>query len=177
MSKRRPVRPPTDSERLLASLEGSQTYRECMSALTSGERRFVRGLIRQEDPELAADAAGMRDDARVIDLLGRPQIRRAILTLAPLLATTPTGEALARVLVRPYALQRQVRLLDNAGTTGLSAARDLLETSTPTKGDPRRAWEARAAGRAREDRATGAADKAGYGTSASTARDLPKARA
>lgn len=138
---------------------------DTLDACTASERAFVMELLRGETPEDAAASVGWTSAKTVLDVLGRVQVRGAIQALAPMLATDPAGEAIARRLLRPYALARTAGLLDVPGQNGLAAARDLLDGS-PGKGDGdalRRAWESRATRRG--STASGASDNGQYGNS------------
>jgi hypothetical protein len=130
-----------------------------LAPLADAERTFVRALLRGDSPESAAAYAGWSEESMAIKVLGRPQVRRALLALAPLLAVDAAGEARARAILRPFALLRIAGLLDIRGQNGLAAARDLLDaTSGPGEaGRLRRAAEERARAR------SGGSDNRRYG--------------
>lgn len=133
---------------------------EILSALEPRDRLFVRALLRGETPSASAAIAGWRSHDAALMALGRPQVRDALLAIAPLLATDAEGERLARAILRPYAVARMAGLLNVKGQNGLAAARDLLD------GDPGARSDAARLRRAAEERARsrgGAADKSRYG--------------
>lgn len=143
-----------------------------LAPLTQAERSFVRSMLRGEDPDLAAAGAGWQGDLRGVDLLGRPLVRRALLALAPLLASDPRGRGIARGILRPFALARLADSLDVPGQSGLAAAREILAGTGGAASDPRRTWEARAArtgpgaGEAPGVPARGRSDNGAYGNPA-----------
>lgn len=107
----------------------------------------------------AAEAAGYRSEYATVDMLGRPLVRRALLALAPLLATDKAGQSVAHAILRPYAMARIAQNLDIPGQNGMAAARDLLE-SAGNGPSARERWEAMQARRAR---ALGTSGNAHYG--------------
>jgi hypothetical protein len=95
-----------------------------MDTLTPRERRFVRRVLLGQELREAAAYAGWNTDDGVIRLLGRPSIRGALKTLAPLaMALDPKRGA--RLLVPYYAKRLADTAIDGSDAQATTAAKEL----------------------------------------------------
>lgn len=122
---RGPLRSPAN-----AASEESETQRSSLDSLIEPcsytEKRFVLALLDTGDYAQAAARAPWQDERTVADALGREHIRKALMTLAPLL---PDARKAQRILA-PYAMSRLARTLDSGSEAqATQAALRVLEAN------------------------------------------------